>query len=187
MSRLPATSRDDLPENLRYVWDRLVTGSNDNVMLALANNGWVLRDWARLNTSLWTRSDIDPMLRELVILRVAWARRAVYEWHQHVRISRSVGFDDDRILAVRDWRTSDALSPAERAVLAYADALLAREHPSRGVLDEVAEHFDPFTQVGLTVLVGFYEMTATFLDAMEVETEQPFVGWDLRGSREQPA
>jgi hypothetical protein len=36
--------------------------------------------------------------------------------------------------------------------------------------------------VGVNLLAGFYGMTAKYLGAMEVEMEEPFVGWELQGS-----
>ena len=35
--------------------------------------------------------------------------------------------------------------------------------------------------VGINMLTGFYGMTAKFLGAMEAETEDPFIGWQLKG------
>jgi len=44
---------------------------------------------------------VDPRLRELTILRVAWRCGQPYEWAQHYRRARHLGLSDDEILAVR--------------------------------------------------------------------------------------
>ncbi len=47
------------------------------------------------------------------------------------------------------------------------------------VHEALAAHFPPATVVGINLLVGYDVTTAKFLGAMEVETEGPFVGWQL--------
>ena len=45
--------------------------------------------------------------------------------------------------------------------------------------DELAAEFPPATVVGVTILAAFYFATAKFLGSMEVQTETPFVGWEV--------
>ena len=181
MSRLPAATRDDFPEELRYVWDRLGNGGTPpNIFRAMGNNAALLRNYLRLGNSLWSDIGIDVATRELAILRTAILQHSMYEWHQHVRIGREAGLTDDRIRALHHWRTSELFSEPERAILGYVDALSASDHPLEEVHDELAKHFPPATLVGINLLTGFYGMTAKFLGAMEVEPEENFVGWELR-------
>jgi alkylhydroperoxidase family enzyme len=179
MSRLPEASREDIPENLMYVWEAITEEWGvPNIFRALGNNPDILRGYLRLGNTLWNRGGLDPQTRELVILRTAVLCHSQYEWHQHVRIGRSVGLSDARITGVHHWRTSDVYSEAERAALAYTDALASSDHPPREVHDEAARHFPPAAMVALNLLGGFYAMTAKFLAAMEVEIEEEFVGWE---------
>ncbi|MCC7363407.1 MAG: carboxymuconolactone decarboxylase family protein [Dehalococcoidia bacterium] len=187
MTRVPLVSRDDFPEELRYVWDRLkadqTVGSDavPNIFRTMGNNAPLLRNYLRLGNSLWKDIGIDTATRELVILRAAILEHSMYEWHQHVAIGRAAGLSDDRIRALHHWRTSDLFSESERALLAYVDALAATDHPLQEVHDGLAAHFPAATIVGVNLIIGFYIMTARFLGAMEVQPETAFVGWELRG------
>lgn len=184
MARLPRVERDDIPDELKYVWDRLGTDGNvPNIFRAMGNNPPLLRAYLRLGNGLWAECGLDVATRELVILRTAYLHRSQYEWHQHVRIGRAAGLTDDRIKGLRDWRDSKEFSEGERALFAYADAVAESEHPRQELHDELARHFPAGTVVGVNLLVGFYGMTARFLGAMEVETEEPFIGWDLEGGQ----
>jgi alkylhydroperoxidase family enzyme len=178
MPRLPKTTRADFPEELGYVWDRLGGDSAPNIYKTLGNNPVLLRGYVRLGNNLWNHCGLDVATRELAILRTAILHHSVYEWHQHVRIGSEAGLTLDRIRALHHWRTSEAFSEPERALLAYVDALDASDHPAQDVHDELARHFPPSTLVGINLLIGYYGMTARFLAAMEVETEGPFVGWE---------
>ena len=183
MPRLPLVTRDDIPEDLQYVWDRNATdGRVANIFRTMANNPPLWRSYLRLGNGLWTTCGLDVPTRELVILRTAILHHSQYEWHQHVRIGRTAGLSDEKIVALHHWRNSDLFSEAERALLAYVDALAASDHPSPDAHAELARHFDNSTIVGINLLTGFYGMTAKFLGAMEVETEDPFIGWQLNGS-----
>ncbi len=184
MSRLPLVDREDIPPELQYVWDRLVTpgGEVPNIFRTMGNNPKLLRAYLRLGNGLWQECGLDLQTRELAILRVAVLQHSLYEWHQHVTIARNAGVDDARIREVHHWRTSARYSPAERAMYAYIDALAATDHPLADVHDALAEHFPPATIVGINLLAGFYLMTARFLGAVEVQPETPFVGWELEGA-----
>lgn len=178
MARLPFAGRSDIPENLQYVWDRNATdGQVANIFRTMANNPVVWRAYLRMGNALWSDYGLDVATRELAILRTAILHHSLYEWHQHVRIGRRAGLSDERMVALHHWRTSDLFSEPERAVLAYVDALVASDHPPAEVHQELAAHFPPPAIVGINLLAGYYMMTAKFLGAMEVETEEPFVGW----------
>lgn len=180
MARLPFAQRSDIPENLQYVWDRNTTnGVLPNIFRTMANNPIVWRGYVRLGNGLWSECGLDVPTRELVILRTAILQHSAYEWHQHVRSGRRAGLSDARIVGLHHWRASELYSEAEQAVLAYVDALAASDHPSADVHEALAAHFPSATVVGINLLVGYYLMTAKFLGAMEVETEGPFVGWQL--------
>ncbi len=182
MARLPLTERSDVPEELHYVWDRTAPGPTQlNIFRLLANNAPLWRSYLRMGNGLWEQCGLDIQTRELVILRTAILHHSIYEWHQHVRIGRQAGLTDDRIVALHQWRTSDLFTDSEMALLGYIDAVAASDHPADAVHNALAAHFDPSTIVGINLLTGFYAMTAKFLGAMEAETEDPFVGWQLNG------
>jgi alkylhydroperoxidase family enzyme len=182
MARLPLVTRKDIPESLHYVWDRITAdGKTPNIFGAMGNNPELLRSYLRLGNGLWANCGLDLPTRELVILRNAILRHSIYEWHQHVRIGRSAGLSDERIVALHHWRESGLFSESEKALLGWVDALGASDHPPADAYDALALRFDQGTIVGVTLLSAFYAMTAAFLGSMEVETEEPFVGWELQG------
>jgi 4-carboxymuconolactone decarboxylase len=183
MARLPSVHRQDIPDELQYVWDRnAIEGTLPNIFRAMANNPPLWRSYLRLGSGLWAQCGLDLPTRELAILRTSILHHSAYEWHQHVRIGRQAGLADERIVALHHWRTAEVFSPTENAMFAYIDAVSASEHPTQEIHDALAAHFPPGTIVGINLLAGFYGMTAKFLGAMEVQTEEPFIGWQLEGS-----
>src|SRR4051795_9294425 len=68
-------------------------------MTAQADSAFV--PWLRWAGVLLSRLELDPLLRELAILRVArLTPDADYEWVQHVPIAQAVGATDDQVRAL---------------------------------------------------------------------------------------
>lgn len=80
-------------------------------------------------------SPLDPVVRELVKLRVSQINGCVYCVDLHGHESMEVGVSLDRVLQLVAWRESALFSPVERAALDYAEA--ATRLNEHGVSDEI--------------------------------------------------
>jgi 4-carboxymuconolactone decarboxylase len=176
MARVPLPTRESLPEDLQQRWDRLAQrGGPINIQKV-----FLAQPTLRVDVfSAWDASGLDARSRELVILRAAFRKQSTYEWHQHVRIAREAGISDAEINAIGDWRKSDAFSPAERALLAYVDALADAPRPPDDVFAAVSADRSTAEVIGLTFLITLYFQLAHVMAALELETEVPFVGWQV--------
>ena len=67
--------------------------------------------------------ELDGVLRELAQSRIGWAVGSKFVFSQHVQALRGLNADPAKIAGIIAWQTSDAYTPVERAVLAYADAI----------------------------------------------------------------
>ena len=180
MARIPLPTRETLTdEALVQRWDRLAArGPVLNVFrLFLANPDVELNAFR-----VWRASGLAPRERELVILRCAYARQSTYEWHQHVRLARNEGISAAEIDAVRDWRDAACFTESERVLLAYVDDLAERPRPSDAVFAAFAEGRTPAAVLGVTALITLYFQLAQIMAALDLETEEPFVGWDVGAS-----
>jgi hypothetical protein len=111
MARLPYSTLAQLGELVRQ------TGLPENTaptsafrMLAHAPVvGALVR---RLVLALLTETDLDPKLRELVILRVAERSKGPYAWVQHVAIAEGIGVSASQIAALERAFTDCCSPPA---------------------------------------------------------------------------
>lgn len=177
MARIPLPTRESLTdEALRQRWDRMAErGPVLNVSRLFLTNPAV-----ELNAlQVWRASGLAPRAREIVILRCAYTQQSTYEWHQHVRIASREGLTAAEINAVRDWRDSPLFSEEERALLAYVDELAATPRPSDEVFAAVARDRSTGEVFGVTVLITLYFQLARVMSALDLETEEPFVGWEV--------
>src|SRR3954462_15765693 len=97
MARLPYVEPSDAPEHVREALDRLPPL---NIFKLLANAETCFRPFLRLGQAILTQQELDPVLRELAILRVARLTPAEYEWVQHVEIAKAVGASEEQVAAL---------------------------------------------------------------------------------------
>ena len=183
MARVPYRDPDDLPAEYRdLLYSSRDPDETANVFRALANDPPVLDSFRKYFGVLWAESGLDERERELVILTAARAADSTYEWHQHVRIARSVGVDDDEIRAIGsgDFAT---FAGREATLLRFARAV-AEDAVDDARFASAAAEFDDSTLVGVAMLASGYLGLARALSALDVDVEadQEFVGWDLAGT-----
>lgn len=113
---------------------------------------------------------IDPRLRELSMTRAGWARGSRFVFSQHCKSCRSVGIEEHKIAAIPHWQVADCWTPAERAVLAWTDALvLAGGRAPDGLFDELRRHLDDVEILELTYICATYDMHAVISRALRLE------------------
>lgn len=176
MARIPLPSRETLtdPDQQRR-WDRMTErGPVLNVnRLFFTSPGVDVH--AR---QVWAASGLSPRARELVILRCAFLKQSSYEWHQHVRIATAAGLSPEEIRAVHDWQRATCFSEEDRALLAYVDALAAMPRPGDATFAAMAAGRPPGEVFAITLLITLYFQLAHIMAALDLETEEPFIGWD---------
>lgn len=180
MARIPLATRDSLSgDEMKARWDRLAErGPVLNIQRAFMTNPLI-----EINAfGAWRASGLEPRAREIVILRCAYTQNSTYEWHQHVRIARAAGLTDADIDAVRNWQDSTLFSSGERVLLAYVDELARTSRPNDDVFAALGNGRSPGEVFGVTYLVSLYFQLARVMAALDLETEEPFVGWNLKGT-----
>lgn len=188
MVRVPYVTREDLPEGDRDLlrsfradtpeeYRHLLSTEERNVYRTLAHVPESLEQFRALGGTLREELDLDPHERELVILTAASALRSEYEWHQHVRIGLTEGLSREEILAISD-RNYGAFEDEERALVEYVDSYVTGTVDDE-TYDTLAARIDESKIVGIGLLAGMYIVIGRQMDALEVDTEEPFVGWDL--------
>src|ERR1043165_10153611 len=100
---------------------------------------------------------MTPRLREIAIVRVAQAARSAYALNQHVPgIAVPDGVSLEECEALKNWKPSKFFNEAERAALAYVDAMVAGPEVPDDVFNAVRKHYNEREIVELTALGGTY-------------------------------
>jgi alkylhydroperoxidase family enzyme len=149
-----------------------------NIYRMLANSEAGLKGFVRMGNALLYRCELDPVLRELAIIRVGRLSRAAYEVFQHERIGREAGVGEEKIAALRDATVeSPAFTDNDKAVLRFTDDVVRNVRASDRTLKAVQAFLSPGAVVELTLTIGYYMMVCRFLETSGVEGEEGQAEW----------
>ena len=176
MSRIPYYEVENATGRHAEFLAKLGPHSNIYRMLANSENG--IKGFTRMGNVLLHRSELDPALRELAILRVGRLSRTAYEVFQHERIAREAGVPEEKIAALRDATIeAPAFSDHDKAVLRFTDDVVRNIKATDKTLKAVEAFLSAGALVELTLTVGYYMMVCRFLETSGVEGEEGQAEW----------
>lgn len=185
MPRLSQVSRADAPEGIVTTMYDFLFGDRDPVAEPGLENGTPGNWWTVVAHSpellahcvsgfQFYRGDRDlPVtLRELSQLRVGWTRESRFVFSQHTKACRDNGVAEEKIAAIAEWATSDVYTPAERAVLAWTDALVLQGgRASDETFAELRRHLSELAVLELTYIACWYDLHAVMAKALRLELD----------------
>jgi 4-carboxymuconolactone decarboxylase len=182
MARIPYVDPERAPEPVREALERLPPL---NIFRMLANAETVFRPFLRFGDALLADLELNGLLRELAILRVArLTPHADYEWVQHVAIARTVGGSDEQIAALeRDDIEAGCFDAAQRAVLRFTTEVVRDARASDETFAELGALLPPRQIVELLLVIGQYMMLARVMATLELELDEPAAPGALPFSR----
>ena len=126
-----------------------------------------------LLTAIRQQANLDGRYRELAILMVAVINGADYEFNAHAPFAIKAGVREAHVDALKRGEKAPGLSPADLAVLNYAEAMTKTIRVPDEVFAAVRRHFDDRSLVELSLTIGAYNMVSRFLEALQVDHDYP--------------
>jgi alkylhydroperoxidase family enzyme len=172
MARVRLVQDDDEAARATGIFDTFKDQGRapSDIFRALANVPGLMMAHRALPQALHAREHCPPALRELGVLRLAQLVGSAYEWSHHRPMALAAGVTADQAAALAAWRETDVFSPAERLVLAAAEAV-----HEMAVTDEMFSALEAeLGQAGameLIVVVSQYEAVARIIQALGVEVD----------------
>lgn len=143
-----------------------------NLFRMLANAPGLIGPTLRLGEAILTKSDLDPSLRELVILLTARLTGTEYEWVQHHEIARLIGIDDEKIRAIADGEITDsAFERRELVTLRLARHLLEDAAPPAELVTETEAALGRAALIEVLIVTGYYAMLGGLMRAVRLDID----------------
>ena len=176
--RIPLLSNEEAKQAAGKV-DLFEPKANFSIYRVLLHQPLVAKRLSDLTDVLVGASHIDARLREMLIMRVGWANRGVYEWSQHWNIALlHDGIEKRDLLAIRDWEAHDHWSPRDRAALRATDETLEHGVLSKETWDEVAQHFPSHEErIELVTIISCWKMLSDIMKSLEVPLDEGVEPW----------
>jgi 4-carboxymuconolactone decarboxylase len=142
-----------------------------NALTTMVHHPALAGPWLAYNGVLLQTPTLDPRLRELMILRVAWRTRSNYEWVQHVRLAQRYTVTLDEIDAIAEGAAAGGWTPLEANLLAATDQLVDGYRIDDETWARLAEQLDERQLVELVFVVGTYTCLAMVFNSLGLELD----------------
>lgn len=137
-------------------WLGVTTGESTELERALAYLPDAQEAVREFYAAFWVDHLVDPVLLELVRLRMAMLHRVQSELGLRYDVARDAGLTEEKVQALPDWPTSPMYSELERHVIGLAEQFVIDPH---GVTDEdVACIREELTSPGVVALVNAFAL-----------------------------
>jgi 4-carboxymuconolactone decarboxylase len=168
MARLPYPDRATL---LPETQDMLGKLPPLNIFRMMAGGEGLLKAFVRLGNHLLAKSRIDPILREIAIIRVGVLSKARYEVFQHERIARGLKMTDALIAGIHRGPDDPAFDELQRQVMRFTDDVVHNVRASDETFQPLAARLSVQELQELTVTIGYYMTASRFLENFDVDIE----------------
>jgi AhpD family alkylhydroperoxidase len=173
MARIPYVEIESAP---RAVQEILRAGPRNtrNIQGLIAHASGNLSGLSAFLGSVLTAQALEPRLRELAILRVAYLTGAEYEWTQHTTLSARAGVSPAQLAAIAEGRTEGIeFSQDEATLLAFVSQFIDTGHPDAPLFGRTRSFLSDREIVELLLAAGAYWALGRLMTALEIDAEPP--------------
>jgi alkylhydroperoxidase family enzyme len=114
---------------------------------------------------------LEPTLREVVILVVAFLSGSEYELHQHRPLALAAGLSDADIAAI-EAGNYDLLDKRLAAVATFTAATVREPSPPDAILEAVRRHVSDRELVNIVLAIGCYMSLARLIAVTGIELDE---------------
>mgnify|MGYP006331978995 FL=1 len=168
MARLPYPDAQQTDEKARTILSQLPAL---NIMHMLSHSSDILEGVAVMGNALLANGTLDPVLREVAIIRTGVLHRSTDEVHQHERIGRLLGMSDELLAAIHAGPDASAFTTLQRQVMRLTDDIVANSRASDSTFAPLASQLSHREMIELVICIGFYAMVSNFLNTLDIEVE----------------
>ena len=148
------------------------TAAAPNLFTTLGRHRGLFRGWLMFAGRMMPGGKLPRRDTELVILRVAHLRACEYEWEHHQKLGRRAGLTTAEIERCKEGPGAAGWSPREQAILTAVDELHSTQDVSDVTWSRLGEHFSERDLIELVLVTVHYEMLATAIGTLRLETDR---------------
>ncbi len=151
-----------------------------NIIQVMAHAPGNAESVLRLSDSVLNRGSLDPVTRQVALIRMCTVVGSTYERILLESVSRGVGLSEEMILAAREGSSSKALSEHHRMAAKMGEELAVAPRPSPETFAYFRKVLPVCELVELVQAIGFYLMQTRLIETFEISPEDPPVDLSTR-------
>ena len=152
------------PRGLQFVLERWEDGGKDargmHLLGSFAHYPALARAFLTFNNHVAANSTLSAREREILILRLAWLRKAEYEYYQHVVLGLRAGLSEEEMEQIRTGPDAPGWSSEDADLVSVSDELFTNAEISDGTWSRLAGRYSRQQLMDMVFLVGCYEVVA---------------------------
>jgi len=171
MSRVSIKTRDDLPADLRPLWDKMTTyGAFENQAGVMAHRPPIFKHIWSLLVDLADEAAVSKRHLELALVTVSLLNKCTYCVSHHAPKLAIQGVSEQGAERLLDYQDHPELDAVDRLVVEYAIAVTNNWNKTRDeVFTRLREHFSEAQIVELTWRIA---LCGAFNDILQFDIEQ---------------
>lgn len=169
--RVAPLTVSEMDEEQREIVNRAGGGRLLNIFLTLGRHPKLLKRWTVFASYVLNKSTLPNRERELAILRTGHLCRSGYEWTQHERIGKKIGFTDEEIDRIKVGPEAPGWSHVECAILRATDELHGDSFISDTTWSDLKKTYRDTQIMDLIFTVGNYTLVSMALNSLGVQLE----------------
>jgi 4-carboxymuconolactone decarboxylase len=169
MPRIPYPDPDSLPDEDRKF---LASLPQLNISRLLAGSPSMFRPMTRLFSAYLSDGLLDPVMREIVILRVGHLRESEYEVVNHERVAKLINMSSEQIAGLALGGDQSVFSDVEKIVIKFVDEVVRDGGASEETFAALAEHMSAAEMIEVTAVAGVYVMVSQICATFDIEVEE---------------
>lgn len=179
MSRISRLDRGEVSSELGSLYDKAFAqrGNVPNMFRVMAHRPEIFATMQAHFGAVLNTGTVSTKLKELIIVRTSQVNDTPYCLASHTILAKSLGWTDDQLSQLADWRKRDDFTPAEKAALKLAETVTRDAH---AVSDEQFAELRSFYSEGeiveLLCAIGLFNYFNRFNNALKMEPTKPGEG-----------
>jgi 4-carboxymuconolactone decarboxylase len=169
MNRLPYPDPKSVPPAVQALLD---ARPPRNVFRMMAHAPALMPGIMELTGAILYRAKLDPVLRELAILRVGHLCGSSYEVHQHRKISLAIGLPAEKIDGTAQDADPKLYDERELLVLRMSEQVVRKVKADDELFAATVAALGNELTMELLIVIGLYGMLAQVLENAEVGLEE---------------
>jgi uncharacterized peroxidase-related enzyme len=177
MSRISIKTRDDLPEALKPLWDKMTTyGAFENQAGVMAHRPPIFKHIWSMLIDLSNEAVLPKRYLELALVTVSLLNKCTYCVSHHAPKLAIQGVSEEGAERLLDYRDHPELDALDKLVVEYAIAVTSNWNRTRDeVFGRLREHFSEAQIVELTWRTALCGAFNRFNDILQFDIEEGVV------------
>jgi alkylhydroperoxidase family enzyme len=168
MARIPYPEKDEVTKKVRKLTD---PNNRLNILRMMSRAGNIADAFATFAFEILAGGTLNPVLREMAILRVGYLSGSDYEVFYHEGMIRRLKVGEDKIRAIREEINSPLLSETERLVLEITDQIVHHVKMDDRQFERLHALLSQKDAMELVMAISFYMMACRFLENYEIDLD----------------